>query len=89
MRCWEYAVADSTKLEGAVPELDRLGAEGSIVLTWACTDRRLAAVGPFVVLSAAAAPCGAPVTRLGPGVGASQIGPYARGPVWIVLTASR
>jgi hypothetical protein len=28
MQRWEYAVADFTKLEGAVPELDRLGAEG-------------------------------------------------------------
>ena len=28
MQSWEYAVADFTKLENAVPELDRLGAEG-------------------------------------------------------------
>jgi hypothetical protein len=28
MQQWEYRVADFTKLEGAVPELDRLGAEG-------------------------------------------------------------
>jgi hypothetical protein len=28
MQRWEYAVADFTKLEGAVPELDRLGTDG-------------------------------------------------------------
>jgi len=28
MQQWEYAVADFTKLERTVPELDRLGAEG-------------------------------------------------------------
>ena len=35
---WEYAVADFTKLENAVPELDRLGSEGweavGLVSTW-------------------------------------------------------
>jgi hypothetical protein len=38
MRNWEYAVADFTKLEKAVPELDRLGADGweavGLVSTW-------------------------------------------------------
>lgn len=38
MQRWEYAVADFTKLEKAVPELDRLGAEGweavGLVSTW-------------------------------------------------------
>lgn len=38
MQRWEYAVADFTKLEGAVPELDRLGAEGweavGLISTW-------------------------------------------------------
>ena len=28
MQRWEHAVADFTRLEGAVAELDRLGAEG-------------------------------------------------------------
>jgi len=35
---WEYTVADFTKLGNAVPELDRLGAEGweavGLVSTW-------------------------------------------------------
>lgn len=38
MQHWEYAVVDFTKLQGAVPELDRLGAEGweavGLVSTW-------------------------------------------------------
>ena len=38
MQRWEYAVADFTKLEKAVPELDKLGAEGweavGLVSTW-------------------------------------------------------
>jgi hypothetical protein len=38
MQRWEYAVADFTKLGGAVPELDSLGAEGweavGLVPTW-------------------------------------------------------
>jgi hypothetical protein len=38
MQRWEYMVADFTKLEKTVPELDRLGAEGweavSLVSTW-------------------------------------------------------
>ena len=38
MQRWEYAVADFTKLEGAVQELDRLGAEGweavGLISTW-------------------------------------------------------
>jgi hypothetical protein len=38
MQHWEYSVADFTKLEKAVPELDRLGAEGweavGLVTTW-------------------------------------------------------
>ena len=38
MQRWEYAVADFTKLERAVPELDKLGAEGweavGLVSTW-------------------------------------------------------
>jgi hypothetical protein len=38
MQRWEYAVADFTKLEKTVPELDRLGADGweavGLVSTW-------------------------------------------------------
>lgn len=38
MQRWEYKIADVTKLERAVPELDRLGAEGweavGLVSTW-------------------------------------------------------
>jgi len=38
MQRWEYAVADFTKLKKAVPELDRLGADGweavGLVSTW-------------------------------------------------------
>ena len=38
MQYWEYSVADFTKLGNAVPELDRLGAEGweavGLVSTW-------------------------------------------------------
>ena len=38
MQRWEYAVADFTKLKRAVPELDKLGAEGweavGLVSTW-------------------------------------------------------
>jgi hypothetical protein len=38
MQRWEYTVADFTKLDKAVPELDRLGAEGweavGMVSTW-------------------------------------------------------
>ncbi len=52
MRRWEYAVADFTKLEKAVPELDRLGAEGweavGLVSTWGAGERRL--VQPVVLL---------------------------------------
>ena len=38
MQRWEYTVADFTKLEKAVPGLDRLGADGweavGLVSTW-------------------------------------------------------
>jgi len=38
MQRWEYTVADFTKLEKAVRELDRLGAEGweavGLISTW-------------------------------------------------------
>jgi hypothetical protein len=38
MQRWEYALADFTKLEKAIPELDRLGVEGweavGLVATW-------------------------------------------------------
>ena len=38
MQRWEYKVADFTKLEKAVPELDRLGADGweavGLISTW-------------------------------------------------------
>jgi len=38
MQRWEYAVADFTKLEKAVPQLDELGADGweavGLVATW-------------------------------------------------------
>jgi len=38
MQHWEYAVADFTKLGKAVPELDRLGADGweavGLISTW-------------------------------------------------------
>jgi hypothetical protein len=38
MQRWEYTVADFTKLNRAVPELDKLGAEGweavGLVSTW-------------------------------------------------------
>ena len=38
MQRWEYAVADFTKLTKAVPELDKLGADGweavGLVSTW-------------------------------------------------------
>jgi hypothetical protein len=45
MQRWEYAVADVTKPEKAVPELDRLGAEGweavGLVSTWERGDGAL------------------------------------------------
>jgi hypothetical protein len=48
---WEYAVADFTKLQGAVPELDRLGAGGweavGLVSTWGAGWRM---VHPVVLL---------------------------------------
>lgn len=51
MQLWEYAVADFTKLERAVPDLDRLGAEGweavGLVSTWGA-GRRF--VHPVVLL---------------------------------------
>ena len=51
MRNWEYAVADFTKLEKAVPELDRLGAEGweavGLISTWGAGWRM---VHPVVLL---------------------------------------
>ena len=51
MQYWEYAVADFTKLERAVPELDRLGAEGweavGLVSTWGVGWRM---VHPVVLL---------------------------------------
>ena len=51
MQHWEYAVADFTKLERAVPELDRLGAEGweavGLVSTWGAGWRM---VHPVVLL---------------------------------------
>ena len=38
MQNWEYTVADFTKLEKAVPELDRLGGQGweavGLISTW-------------------------------------------------------
>jgi hypothetical protein len=51
MQRWEYAVADFTKLENAVPELDRLGAEGweavGLISTW---DAGWRMVHPVVLL---------------------------------------
>ena len=51
MQRWEYAVADFTKLEDAVPELDRLGAEGweavGLISTW---DAGWRMVHPVVLL---------------------------------------
>lgn len=51
MQYWEYAVADFTKLERAVPELDRLGADGweavGLVSTWGAGWRM---VHPVVLL---------------------------------------
>jgi len=51
MQHWEYAVADFTKLEKAVPELDRLGAEGweaiGLASTWGAGWRF---VHPIVLL---------------------------------------
>ena len=51
MQRWEYAVADFTKLQGAVPELDRLGAGGweavGLVSTWGAGWRM---VHPVVLL---------------------------------------
>ena len=51
MQYWEYAVADFTKLERAVPELDRLGAEGweavGLISTWGAGWRM---VHPVVLL---------------------------------------
>lgn len=48
---WEYAVTDFTKLEKAVPELDRLGTEGweavGLVSTWGAGWRM---VHPVVLL---------------------------------------
>jgi len=48
---WEYAVTDFTKLEKAVPELDRLGAEGweavGLISTWGAGWRM---VHPVVLL---------------------------------------
>ena len=45
MQNWEYTVADFTKLEKAVPELDRLGAEGweavGLISTWGAGWQRL------------------------------------------------
>jgi len=34
MQRWEYAVADFTKLEKAVPELDKMGADGWEAVGW-------------------------------------------------------
>ena len=52
MQHWEYTVADFTKLEKAVPELDRLGAEGweavGLVSTWGTGGWRF--VHPVVLL---------------------------------------
>ena len=51
MQRWEYTVADFTKLEKAVSELDRLGAEGweavGLVSTWGAGWRF---VHPIVLL---------------------------------------
>jgi hypothetical protein len=51
MQHWEYAVADVTKLENAVPELDSLGAEGweavGLISTW---DAEWHMVHPVVLL---------------------------------------
>ena len=51
MQRWEYTVADFTKLEKAVRELDRLGAEGweavGLVSTWGAGMRF---VHPVVLL---------------------------------------
>lgn len=52
MQGWEYAVADFTKLDKALPELDRLGAEGweavGLVSTWGAAGWRF--VHPVVLL---------------------------------------
>jgi hypothetical protein len=54
MKHWEYTVADFTKLDKAVPELDRLGADGweaiGLVSTWGA-GRRF--VHPVVLLKRA------------------------------------
>jgi len=51
MQQWEYAVADFTKLDKAVPELDQLGAEGweavGLISTWGAGWRM---VHPVVLL---------------------------------------
>ena len=51
MQRWEYAVADFTKLGKAVPELDKLGADGweavGLVSTWGAGMRF---VHPIVLL---------------------------------------
>jgi hypothetical protein len=54
MQRWEYTVADFTKLERAIPELDKLGAEGweavGLVSTWGAGWRF---VHPVVLLKRA------------------------------------
>lgn len=54
MQSWEYAAADFTKLEKAVPELDRLGAEGweavSLASTWGQTDGASCMGRPRVII---------------------------------------
>ena len=51
MPSWEYTVADFTKLQRALPELDRLGAEGweavGLISTWGAGWRM---VHPVVLL---------------------------------------
>jgi hypothetical protein len=51
VQCWEYAVADFTKLGNVVPELDKLGADGweavGLVSTWGAGWR---VVHPVVLL---------------------------------------
>jgi hypothetical protein len=79
MQCWEYTVADFTKLGKSVPELDKLGAEGweavGLISTWGAGWRF---VHPVVLLKRPHPESAQEGTRAR-GVQGKSPGPFATG----------
>lgn len=62
MQTWEYTISDFTKLDGALPELNRLGSEGweavGMITTWGAGWRM---AHPVVLLKRAVDDTDAPI----------------------------